>query len=162
MEAQGLLVYPRLCENAAFSLAELAGERMSLMGMNKMARNGEELPGRQGWNGEPCCGHPICSWCPCQSWGKHQPPNQRAAVWINMKLGCWSRRGSRHRSEQYFFSKESTFSKQPTKRCDLLHTTALAKYNLSCLKFSLILCMCHDFQETKKRKKTLQILRKSV
>lgn len=101
----------------------------------------------------PAMGIPYTHTAPAKSWGNHQPPNQRTAVRINMKLGGWSRRGSRCRSEQYFFSKESTFSKQPTKRCDLLHTTALAKYNLSCLKFSLIVCMRHDFQETKKKKK---------
>lgn len=44
-----------------------------------------------------------------------------------------------------FFSKESTFSKQSAKRHNLLHTMALAKYNLLCLKFSLVLCICHEF-----------------
>lgn len=38
------------------------------------------------------------------------------------------------------------------KRPDLLHTEALAKYNLLYLKISLILGMCYDLQETNKKK----------
>lgn len=159
IEIQGLLVCPSLCENAGFSLTELAGEGMSLMGMNKMARNEEELLGRQGWNGEPCCGHPIWPCCPCQELGK--PPAPRPEEEINMKLGCWNRRGSSCMSEQYIFSKESTFSKQPSKRHDLLHTTALST-TWSVWNFPSFCASAMSSKKQTKRKKTFQILRKSV
>lgn len=70
---------------------------------------------------------------------------------------AWDRggRGSPGRTAQGFFPKGSQFSKHIIKRPDLLHAGAPAKYNLLCLKFSLIPCMCCDFLEANTKKENI-------
>lgn len=77
------------------------------------------------------------------------------------ETGLLEQRGSSCMSEQYIFSKESTFSKQPSKRHDLLHTTALST-TWSVWNFPSFCASAMSSKKQTKRKKTFQILRKSV
>jgi len=82
METQGLLVCPSLCKSVIFSLAKVAGEGISSMGLTKIARNGEKLPARQGCNAEPCCGHPARTHRPSPRDGGTTTPQNRDC-WLN-------------------------------------------------------------------------------
>lgn len=91
---------------------------------------------------------PRAACAPTERWGNCQAPNQSAAT--------YSSPGQRVEGEaQGFFPKGSQFSKHIIKRPDLLHAAAPAKYNLLCLKFSLILCMCCDFLEANTKKENI-------
>lgn len=127
---------PASVKCAIFSLAKSAGEVIPLMLLNNTARTGEKLPGTRGWSAEPC-----------------SYPSK--AAWDGL-----SGVDGEAQAEQWALPKGSRFSKHPSKRSNLLHTRATAKSNLSCLKFSLILCMCYDFQETNSKKENILSFKK--
>lgn len=85
-----------------------------------------------------------------ESWGNPQPPKTEGCCLNPLETGLvgWEGKHTQVRAG-FLFPKKAHFQSSPPR---YITYWSPAKYNLSCLTFSLILCLCYDFQETNKKK----------
>lgn len=94
------------------------------------------------------CTHPLPL---TESWGNHHPPKMEGCCLDQLEIGLLGWQGKQTQVWAIFlFQRKHIFKAAHQETWPI--TCQGSKYNLSCLKFSLILCMCYDFQETNKKK----------